>query len=121
MLESILSFFRHKETNKQIKDIAEIVSSTKNKITEKIIAEDIPVVSESLRARYKNSFLDETSTFQKISALVLFALINAIIIYFFGPDILNFMKGFIPKNSEDDDPTPPAQPPVEEGSSTKKT
>jgi hypothetical protein len=110
MLESILSFFRHKETNKQIKDIAEVVSSTKNKITEKIIAEDIPVVSESLRARYKNSFLDETSTFQKISALVLFALINAIIIYFFGPDILNFMKGFIPKNSDDDDSTPPAQP-----------
>jgi hypothetical protein len=33
MLESILSFFRHKETNKQIKDIAEVVSSTKNKIT----------------------------------------------------------------------------------------
>ena len=112
MLESILSFFRHKETNKQIKDIAEVVSSTKNKITEKIIAEDIPVVSESLRARYKNGFFDETSTFKKISALVLFALINAIIIYFFGPDILNFLKGFMPKDSDGDssETLPPGNP-----------
>ena len=52
----------------QVEQIKEIVTSTKNKVADKIIDSDIPVVSESLRSRYKNSYFDDMSTMQRFTA-----------------------------------------------------
>lgn len=94
----------------QVEQIKEIVTATKNKVADKIIDSDIPVVSESLRQKYKNSYFDGMSTTERITAIITFAIISAIIMFFLGPDILNFFKGFLPQQDDDDDTTPPAPP-----------
>ena len=55
------------------------------------------------------------STTERITAIITFAILSAIIIFFFGPDFFTFLKGFIPGNDDDDTtpPAPPTQPTVE--------
>lgn len=91
----------------QVEQIKEIATTAKNKVAEKIIDSDTAyatVVSESLRNRYKGTILEDMTTKQRVAAILSMSIISALIMYFFGPYMLEIFKGFLSEiwDSSDD-------------------
>lgn len=88
----------------QVEQIIDTVTTVKTKVEEKIIDSDIPVISESLRKKYKKTIFEEAyDNSGKIAMYLGFMVASSIVIYYFGPDIYNIIKHLKPWAGGDDD------------------